>query len=91
MGHCGLASGLFLVGKHVDGCCSYCGVSESVTHVLLRCPSYEGERRKMFSALSDRGVTTFSLKTVLGYGVSLKERVNEVMCFLKNTGLYVRI
>lgn len=45
----------------------------------------------MFSALSDRGVTTFSLKTMLGYGGSLKERVNEVMCFLKNTGLYVRI
>ncbi len=35
LGHCGLASGLMLVGKHRDGNCEHCGVLESVQHVLM--------------------------------------------------------
>ncbi|KAK7877514.1 hypothetical protein WMY93_031782 [Mugilogobius chulae] len=39
LGHCGLASGLFLIGKHADGCCECCGVPETVAHVVMRCPA----------------------------------------------------
>ncbi len=45
LGHCGLASGLMLVGKHRGDNCEHCGVVESVQHVLMQCPLYAGERR----------------------------------------------
>ncbi len=64
-GHCGLASGLVLVGKHRDGNCGHCGVLEFVQHVLIQCPHYAEERGELFMRLSQLGVERFSLRSVI--------------------------
>ena len=48
LGHCRLASGLVLIGKHRDGNCNNCGVLESVQHILMYFPLYAKERRELF-------------------------------------------
>ncbi|CAM4549443.1 unnamed protein product [Leuciscus chuanchicus] len=74
LGHCGLASGLFLVGKHRDGKCQACGVQESVKHVIMFCPRYAEERRLLFIGLNVLGVDLFSVKTLMGHGPNQTER-----------------
>lgn len=91
LGHCGFASGLLLIGKHKDGCCEYCGVSETVGHVLLQCPSYSEQRRTMFRGFSDLKINNFSLKNILGHGMFPKERAKLVVKFLREAGIYYKI
>lgn len=91
LGHCALAGGLALVGKHQDGRCQNCGEVETVKHVMLHCPEYAAQRRELFKALEAKGVKTFSLPTLLGDGVKQQECAEELIKFLLSTGLYHRI
>lgn len=91
LGHCGLASGLFLVGKHMDGKCQACGVQESVKHVIMFCPRYAEERRLLFIGLNVLGVDLVSVKTLMGDGPNQIERALELLHFLKATGIYWKI
>lgn len=64
LGHCGLAIGLKLMAKHPDGLCQ---CVETVQHAILSCNRYAKERRQMFVQLSDLGLSSFSMQTILGY------------------------
>ncbi len=44
MGHTGLNSTIALVGKHENGMCDECDVSETVEHVLIECSKYDDQR-----------------------------------------------
>ncbi len=70
LGHCRLANGLVLVGKHRDSKCERCGVLESVKHILLFHARYVEERRLLFTGLNKQGTETFSRRTyvLLGNG-----------------------
>ncbi|KAJ8351312.1 hypothetical protein SKAU_G00227880 [Synaphobranchus kaupii] len=48
LGHNGLNSSLFRVGRHETGGCPFCGELETVEHILLHCTCYEGEREIMW-------------------------------------------
>lgn len=54
-GHSALNSSLFLIGKHNNGRCEYCGEEETVDHVLLYCQKYESEREVLKNALGEIG------------------------------------
>ncbi|KAM3606960.1 uncharacterized protein V6R79_000107 [Siganus canaliculatus] len=91
LGHCGLASGLRVVGKHPDGLCQ-CGSPETVQHVILSCSKYARERRQLFIELSELGLSRFSLKSMFGAEQSDTESVGKaVLRFLRSSGLYVRV
>jgi len=66
MGHCGLRSGLRLVGKHRDERRTQCAVMESVKRVMLHCRLYREQRKILFGATAKLGVETYSLKTLSG-------------------------
>lgn len=91
LGHCGLASGLKLVGKHPDGLCQ-CGSLETVQHVIMSCNRYAGQRRQLFIELSDLGFLSFSMQSIFGTEQNEAERVGKaVLKYLHSSGLYVRI
>ncbi len=43
-GHCLLNQCLHRIGKHENGNCDKCGLTENVEHVLIKCEAYERER-----------------------------------------------
>ena len=91
LGHCGLASNLNVVGKHPDGLCE-CGSPETVQHVILACSKYTRERQQLFEELSDLGLSSFSLQTILGVEQNRTEPVGKaVLKYLHSIGLYVKI
>lgn len=90
LGHCGLADCLKVISKHPDGLCA-CGESENVTHVLMRCPRYLGERQTLFRTLSELGITVFSFKTIFSEGPNSASIDKAVVKFLHGTGLYFKI
>lgn len=50
-GHTGLNGSLYKIGKHSTGKCAFCGVIETVEHVLLKCRKNNIERIKMIKNL----------------------------------------
>ena len=91
LGHCGLASGLKLVGKHPDGLCQ-CGNLETVKHVMLLCKQYTRERQQLFIELSKLGFSSFSMQSIFGTEQNKTELVGKaVLKYLHSSGLYVRI
>lgn len=80
IGHTGLNKTLNMIGKHQTGKCECCGELESVEHVLLLCPAYEEERKKIKEAAKQQARICFSLEGIL----------NELV-FLRETGLERRI
>lgn len=88
IGHSGLNRSLFRIGKHQTGGCDYCGQPETVEHVLIECNNYMEERSCLTSVLYKEG-KALTLVNLLG-DVS-KSVKNQVMRFLKNTGLFYRI
>lgn len=91
LGHCGLASGLKVVGKHPDGLCQ-CGSPETVQHVMVSCRQYTRERQQLFIELSDLGLQSFSLQSIFGTEQNKTELVAKaVLKYLHSSGLYVRI
>ena len=91
LGHCGLASNLHVVGKHLDGLCE-CGSPETVKHVMLYCRKYLRERQQFFVELADLGLSSFSLQTMLGPDQNGTESVGKaVIKYVHSIGLYVKI
>lgn len=41
--HVRLSSTLFNLVRHCNGKCEYCGVDETVEHVMLHCQNYKGK------------------------------------------------
>ena len=91
LGHCGLASGLKLVGKHPDGLCQ-CGSLETVKHVMLLCNQYTIQRQQLFKELSKLGFSRFSMQSIFGTEQNKTELVGKaVLKYLHASGLYVKI
>lgn len=58
LGHCGLATGLFLFGKHEDGLCD-CSSAKNCNNVIMDCRKYTRERKEMYGEGGGaRGVLT---------------------------------
>ncbi len=51
LGHTGLNSTLHIIGKHPTGLCDWCGVKETVEHVIIQCKGYMVERSKLIVEL----------------------------------------
>ncbi len=88
MGHTGLNSTLALVGKHENGMCDECDVSETVEHVLFESSKYDDQRNSLFSNISNRPVSVVDL---LGKGLNDNQLFKAVLTFLELTGLDHRI
>lgn len=88
LGHCGLRSGLALIGKHPDGHCE-CGDKETVMHVLVQCRRYSHQRRKLFRELGETGETVFNLCSLLN--LDSWNKVKKLMEYLRSIGVYKKI
>ena len=88
LGHFGFAKELFLLGKHVDGMCGTCGVTESVKHVMLECRKYSQLRAKMNYKLLRIGMKVISLKNILNPDEKEGEVRRILIEFLKSAKLY---
>ena len=88
LGHFGFAKELFLLGKHVDGLCGVCGVTESVKHVILECRKYSRFRSEMYDKLLRTGMEVISLKNILNPDEKEGEVRRILVNFLKSANLY---
>ncbi|KAI2644871.1 putative RNA-directed DNA polymerase from transposon BS [Labeo rohita] len=87
LGHTGLNATLNIIGKHPTGLCDWCGVRETVEHVLIQCNKYAEDRRKLIEKLQKKGVQHLTLKELLNPVGS----DNLLVIFLKRTQLIHRI
>jgi len=88
IGHSGLNKSLFIIGKHHTGACEFCSQPETAEHVLIECSNYKEERNCLTSIHHKEG-KTLTLVNILGN--TSKSIKNQVIKFLKNTGLFYRI
>ncbi len=65
LGHTGLNSTLHIIGKHPTGLCDWCGVKETVEHVIIQCKGYMVERSKLIVELQKNGEQQVTLKEIL--------------------------
>lgn len=72
-GHCGLRSGLVLIGKHPDGKCEL-GDSETVKHELLQCKIYSSQRWTLCRKLGADRETDFNMCRLLNLDSWVKQR-----------------
>ncbi len=49
------------MGKHGNGMCNECDVSETVEHVLFECSKYDHQRNSIFSNIKNRPVSVVDL------------------------------
>ncbi len=52
---------LALMGKHENGMCDECDVSETVEHVLFECSKYDDQRNSLFGNISNKPVSVVDL------------------------------
>ncbi len=90
LGHCGLAWGLFRIGKHHNGLCE-CGEKVTVQHVLMECSKLTTERRELFSAVLDTGIPCVSMRNLLNPVQHQRAVVKAVMDFLVDTDLHSKV
>ncbi len=76
------------MGKHENGMCDECDVSETVEQVLFECSKYDDQRNSLFSNISNRPV---SIVDLLGKGLNDNQVFKAVLTFLELTGLDHRI
>ena len=88
LGHCGLRSGLALIGKHPDGRCE-CGEGETVQHVLLQWGRYSRQRRTLYRRLGSAAESVFNMRTLLN--LDSVDKTKELMDYLHIIGVYKRI
>ena len=88
LGHCGLRSGLALIGKHPDGRCE-CGERETVKHVLLQWGRYSRQRRTLYRRLGSAAESVFNMRTLLN--LDSVDKTKELMDYLHIIGVYKRI
>lgn len=65
LGHSGLNSTMHVIGKHPTGLCDWCGIRETVEHVLIKCNRYSEERAKLIEEFKKKGVQQLTLKKLL--------------------------
>jgi len=88
-GHTGLNSTLFIMGRHPSRNCEFCFEEETVEHVLLLCPKYSEERKKLEYRLL-KNKLQLKISDMLGY-CSSSEYLRYLISFLKKTKLIERI
>ena len=68
MGHVGVGSYLYRFGMADSPLCLPCGVEDTVEHFLLVCGRYRLERQALLTALRALGISTASVRVILGGG-----------------------
>ncbi|CAF3428385.1 unnamed protein product [Rotaria socialis] len=68
LGHSRLKGHLFKLGLIESPLCMICGVTETVSHVIMNCPCHRDMRKTLKLSLKELGVTEFTLKNLLGGG-----------------------
>ena len=68
LGHVGVGSYLHRFGMADSPLCAPCGVEDTIEHFLLDCGRYRLERRVLLSAMRALGVSTASVRVILGGG-----------------------
>ncbi len=84
LGHCGLRSGVALVGKRPDEQCE-CGEPETVAHVI-QCKKYSSQWGKLFRDQGAARETVFNMHTLLNLGDWTK--MGKLLQYLHSMGLY---
>ncbi len=51
-------------GKSESDCCNYCGITETVEHVLLHCEAYNSQRKQFVEKLRDMEINEISVKNI---------------------------
>lgn len=87
LGHTGLNSTMQIIGKHPTGLCEWCGIRETVEHVLIKCNKYSEERSKMIEEFKLKDNQQLTLKMVLNSA----EGSRLIIKFLSRTNLIFRI
>ena len=91
IGHVGLNEYLTKFNMAHDENCSHCNVPESVQHFLIYCGKYQDIRGKLRTSLRQLGVTSFTVKILLGGGDFTKDTQKQIMDvvgkFLLETGV----
>lgn len=88
-GHTGLNGTLFLIVKHSTGKCDYCGVEETVEHVMLQCQRYQVERRQLVHNLSNLKIKLDLVELLQKESGS--KSYQALFLFLKEGNLFGRI
>lgn len=87
LGHTGLNSTMQIIGKHHTGLCDWCGIRETVEHVLIKCNKYSEERSKLREELQMEGNQQLTLRIIL----NSVEGGRLIIKFLRRTNLIHRI
>jgi hypothetical protein len=88
VGKCSLNYYLYKMGKHPDGRCDVCLVSETINHVILLCGKYNSQRKILFGKLTKKyeNNVTPNLRDILGGKyVSFK----DVCLFVRDCGMRI--
>lgn len=92
MGHVGVAQYLHRFNMEESEICIHpgCSVPETVEHFLLHCPAYQAPRTGLQHKLLGLGITTLSLKLVLG-GETQQKQHNRIILgatiqYIRDTG-----
>ena len=81
-GHVGLNSYLHRFGLLDHGNCEDCVLLETIEHYLLECPTYEGQRERMFRKLHSLGNYNPTVKTILGGNSNCKNLENDIFAIV---------
>lgn len=91
MGHAGVNQYLHRFNMEDSEMCEYhaCQASETIEHFLLTCPGQRQTRTIMFNSLRNLGVTSITLKILLGGDERYKDQRREILRitieFIKST------
>ena len=91
LGHTGLNSTLFIMGKSETKTCGNCGELENVEHIILKCESYSEEREELCEKVREAG-REWNIMGILGAegkGVGLVRKA--LLKFLYDSRLSNRI
>jgi ribonuclease HI len=91
IGHSKLNCSMFIIGKSDSECCSHCGRTETVEHVLLYCEAYRRERNQLVGKLKDLEMNVISVKDIFQNAQKQSKIYGFLLKFLRDTGLINRI
>ncbi len=90
IGHSNLNYSLYIIGKSESDCCNYCGITETVEHVLLHCEAYNSQRKQFVEKLRDMEINDISVKNIF-QNAQKKLRVYDfILKCLRDTDLIRR-
>lgn len=88
-GHTGLNSTLKIIGKHENGMCEVCNISETIEHVIINCDGYKEERLRLKERLSKEKIR-FEMNEILQLN-SGHVGYTAIFDYLNKTGLIRKI